>query len=445
MHRPKHLLDQTQNQYQVQDQKNQRQVQVQNQNQYQVQDQKNQNQVQVQNQNQDQVQDQKNQIQVQVQNQNQDQDQNVTEPNEITQLNVVEVGDVRTIQINDMVFSSLPTQTIALETESIELGRLLFWDPILSGDRDVACATCHLPEFGYTDGRARSAGVGGVGTGPDRVAGQLGEVPRNAQSVLNTVWNGINEFGVFNPETATMFWDARTQSLAAQAAEPIRSREEMRGENFSEDEIDAEVVARLNSLSEYQVLFNQAYGTDEITHDQIGRALADFQSSLVANNSPFDRYLRGDTTAMTNAQINGMTTFAQHECGDCHSGPMFSDFDTHVLGVAEANGLNEPDFGNGNFGFRTPSLRQLAFTAPYFHGGQEADLDDAIDFYDNNNSNNPNVANNQLDPDFRDIPNLNNNDINAIEAFLNALNDDSFDRERPAEVPSGLPVGGSLQ
>jgi cytochrome c peroxidase len=123
---------------------------------------------------------------------------------------------------------------------------------------------------------------------------------------------------------------------------------------------------------------------------------------------------------------------------------MFSDFEVHVLGVAEANGLTTPDTGNGDFAFRTPSLRQLAFTAPYFHGGQETNLRDAVDFYDNNNSDNPNVANNQLDPDFRNIPNLNNNEINAIVAFLNSLSDGSFDRTRPASVPSGLNVGGSI-
>ncbi len=358
----------------------------------------------------------------------------------------VAIGAIRTIQLNNVILSSLPESVASASAESVELGRLLFWDPVLSGDQDVACATCHLPEFGYADGRARSIGAGGVGAGPNRVAGDIGQVSRNAQSVLNTVWNGINELGMFDPSTAPMFWDARALSLANQAIEPIRSREEMRGANFTEDQIEDEILSRLNSNSEYQLRFEQAYGSPVVSMENIGQALADFQSTLIANNSPYDQYLRGDTSAMTNAQLNGMAEFTENGCAECHSGPMFSDFEIHVLGVAEAQGLATPDNGDGNFGFRTPSLRQLAFTAPYFHGGQENNLNDAIDFYDNNNnSNNPNVANNQLDPDFRNLPNLNNNEINAIEAFLEALNDDNFDRSRPAAVPSGLPVGGAIE
>jgi len=358
--------------------------------------------------------------------------------------NVVDVGTVRTIQVADVVLSSLPENIDMPPTASVELGRLLFWDPVLSGNRDIACASCHLPEFGYSDGRQRSAGVGGVGAGPNRVPGQFGEVTRNAPTVLNTVWNGINEFGIFDSNNAPMFWDARALSLEAQAIEPIHSPEEMRGGNFTEEEIDIEIVNRLNSNSEYQALFQQAYNTDAVSTENIAQALADFQRTLIANKSPFDRYLRGDTTAMTNAQLNGMEEFVENECSNCHSGPMFSDFETHVLGVAEADGLNQPDDGDGNFAFRTPSLRQLAFTAPYFHGGQEGNLNDAIDFYDNTDSDNPNVANNQLDPDFRNLPNLNNNEIAAIEDFLESLNDSNFDRTRPTSVPSGLPVGGLI-
>ncbi len=90
--------------------------------------------------------------------------------------------------------------------------------------------------------------------------------------------------------------------------------------------------------------------------------------------------MRGDINAMSQQQLNGIEVFALTGCAECHSGPVFSEFETHVLGVAEANGLIAPDTGAGNFGFRTPTLRQLAFTAPYFHGGQENSLDEIIDF-----------------------------------------------------------------
>ncbi len=358
---------------------------------------------------------------------------------------VITIGSVRTVEIDDVIFTSLPEANVDASRPSVELGRLLFWDPILSGDQDIACATCHLPEFGYADGRQRSVGTTGVGTGPERVPGQIGEVSRNAPTVLNTVWNGINEFGVFETSSAPMFWEGRTLSLVNQALEPIRSQEEMRGSNFTEAEIDAVVVQRLSSISVYQVLFEQAYGSSTITLDLLAQALADFQSTLIANNAPFDRWMRGDDTAMSNQQLQGLAVFADTGCANCHSGPMFSDYENHVLGVPETDNLSTPDTGDGSFGFRTPTLRQLAFTAPYFHGGQETDLDGVIDFYDNpNGSDNPNVANNQLDSEFRDLPNINGNEANLIEAFLESLSDGNFDQTRPASVPSGLPVGGSL-
>ena len=369
----------------------------------------------------------------------------VIAPDTGSQADVVALGDIRTIEIDGVVLSSLPESAIEMPADRVELGRLLFWDPILSGDTDVACATCHLPEFGYADGRARSIGVGGVGSGPERIVGHTGVVPRNAPSVLNTAWNGINEFGLFNPEQAPMFWDNRVQGLAAQALEPLRSREEMRGDNFSIAQMEAEVVSRLNSNAEYQSRFQSAYEVDEITFALVGQALADFQTTLVANNAPFDRWVRGDDSAMTAQQIQGMEEFVATGCTDCHSGPMFSDFDTHVLGVPEAIGLSTPDTGDGQFGFRTPSLRQLTLTAPYFHGGQLASLDDVIDFYDNpGESENPNVPTNMLDNDFLNLPNINGQRANGIEQFLNALSDEQFDRSRPESVPSGLPVGGSI-
>jgi len=369
-----------------------------------------------------------------------------TEPDNIEPDNSVDIGQVRTIEIDGVVLSSLPESVVQSSTARIELGRLLFWDPILSGDGDVACATCHLPDLGYADNRARSIGVGGVGAGPTRVEGYTGSVPRNAPTVLNTAWNGISELGLFTPETAPMFWDNRTQGLANQALEPIRSREEMRGDLFSIPEMEAEVVNRLNSNSEYLSLFQAAFDDDEITFAMVGQALADFQTTLIANNSPFDRWMRGDVNAMSAAQLQGMEEFVETGCAECHSGPMFSDYETHVLGVREANGLETPDTGDGSFGFRTPSLRQLAFTAPYFHGGQRNSLNDVIDFYDNpGQSENPNVPTNALDADFRNLPNINGQRANLIEQFLNALNDDQFDRTRPASVPSGQPVGGAIQ
>lgn len=364
-------------------------------------------------------------------------------PVTFTQADIIPVGNVQTLEIRERVLSSLPITAPEVDTRQAELGRLLFWDPILSGDQDVACATCHLPEAGYTDNQHQAIGAGGVGRGSDRTVGHTGHVPRNSQTVLNTAWNGIDSLGFFDASDAPMFWDSRTRSLESQALEPIRSREEMRGDNISEDRIEAEIAARLNGITEYQLAFNDAFGIDTITATHIAQALASFQRTLIANQTPFDKWMRGEADAMTDRQVSGMQEFVIAGCADCHSGPLFSDFTPHVLGLQEGTDVIEPDTGDGTFAFRTPTLRQLAFTAPYFHAGQFSSLGQAIDFYDERRrSSNPNVASSSLDPELLEVPEMDDGRGSIIQDFLNALNDDSFDKVTPESVPSGLPVGG---
>ena len=364
-------------------------------------------------------------------------------PVEFSQADVEIVGDVSTLEIQGRVVTSLPRQVFTVDQQQAELGRLLFWDPVLSGNRDVACATCHLPEFAYTDAQTRSIGVGGDGRGSGRQVGHIGQVNRNAQTVLNTVWNGIDEFGVFDPATAPMFWDNRTASLEAQALEPIESREEMRGDNFVAEAIHPEIESRINANATYRRAFSDAFGIDTVQIEDIARALAAFQSTLIANNSPFDRWMRGEADAMTQQQVSGMQEFVIAGCADCHSGPLFSDFETHILAVQEGIGLVDADDGDGSFAFRTPTLRQLKFTAPYFHAGQFATLGAAIDFYDEpRQSSNVNIPSSSLDPELLDVPEMDGGRAEIIISFLNALNDDSFDQRIPESVPSGLPVGG---
>jgi len=364
-------------------------------------------------------------------------------PVEFDNTDAVELGGVHTIDVRGTVVSSLPRSAPMTVTEKADLGRLLFWDPILSGDRDVACATCHLPSHGYGDALARSIGVGGTGRGTDRVQGDIDRVPRNAQSIINVIWNGINEAGVFDTQQAPMFWDNRVSSLQEQALEPLTSDLEMRGSRFSEDDIIAELLDRLNNIPEYQQLFMEAYNQAQITEVELADALASFQSTLVANNAPFDKWMRGETNAMSDRQISGLQEFVIAGCAKCHSGPMFSDFELHVLGTPEADGLTEPDSGDGNFAFRTPTLRQLNFTAPYFHGGQFANLGDVIEFYDEpSRSDNPSVSTASLNSDFLALPETDGELGRLILDFLEALNDSDFDRSEPAQVPSGLVPGG---
>jgi cytochrome c peroxidase len=333
----------------------------------------------------------------------------------------------------------------------VNLGRLLFWDPILSGNKDVACATCHHPKFGYAENLDISVGVNGIGLGSARQFAPGNEIPfvkRNSQTILNTGFNGIDSQGRYNPASAPMFWDLRAEGLEAQALVPIKTFEEMRGHAYSEEKALDTVLARLGAIPEYRRLFAAAFGnTSPINAENLGKALAAFQRSLVANESPFDRYMRGDTDAMTSAQIQGMRRFERAGCINCHNGPMFSDYQLHVLAVPDNRKLPESDSGaDRTYSFRTASLRNLAYTAPYMHSGAFSTLDDVVDFYDDvrRRPRNRNVARDQLDPLLRRLRNVDDSEEELVE-FLGALNDDSFDKTIPARVPSGLNPGGRIQ
>lgn len=333
-----------------------------------------------------------------------------------------------------------------------ELGRLLFFDPILSGDKDVACATCHHPSNGYAEFLEISIGVNGHGFGSKRAFKEPNSIPftkRNSQTVLNTAFNGINDLGQYDPTTAPMFWDLRAESLENQALEPIKSLEEMRGEHFAEEAILEEVVQRLREIPEYQTLFNAVFGTQNpITAENMAKAIATFERTLVTNNSRFDRYMRGDKSAMSISEREGFAQFKRSGCGNCHNGPMFSDYKKHILGVNNNKKLGFEDKGiDSTYAFRTPSLRNLRFTAPYMHNGTMPYLLRVLEFYEDISGGkniNPHLQKEQLDPLVKEI-NLRVGQMRPIMSFLNTLNDEDFDKSEPASVPSGLPVGGNIQ
>jgi cytochrome c peroxidase len=198
--------------------------------------------------------------------------------------------------------SALKVDAITASPQTIALGKMLFWDPILSGNKDVACATCHHPANGYADNLDVSIGVGGVGLGVNRhfLNPRTGVfVKRNSQTILNTAFNGMDVNGNYDPINAPMFWDSRVKSLENQSVEPIKTLEEMRGTKFTETNALDSVVARLKNIPEYQLLFKNAFGTTQaITIANMSVAIAAFERTLTANNSPFDRYKRGEKTAM---------------------------------------------------------------------------------------------------------------------------------------------------
>jgi len=314
--------------------------------------------------------------------------------------------------------------------EAVALGRLLFWDPILSGDRDVACASCHHPDFGYTDGLTFPVGVGG----------RFISAARNTPTVLGAAFNGLTVDGQVPPELGPMFWDNRAASLEAQALGPLKNADEMRGTAFSEEEILNELLTRLAGIPEYTALFEAAFGAGSVNATNLAKALAAFERTLVPRDSSFDRYMTGDDNAMTTSQIRGMHGFILQGCARCHSGPMLSDYKLHNLKVPARPGetsYGEAEFPEAKGGkLRTPSLRMVTRTAPYMHNGVFATLDATIDFYHNIDHHI------EVDPLLQGDVEVAHGQGDDILAFFEALSDGTFDKTIPERVPSGLKPGG---
>jgi len=234
----------------------------------------------------------------------------------------------------------------------VELGKLLFFDPRLSGTNNVSCATCHKPEKAFADGRAVSLGANDQ------------PLARNTPSCLNV--------GFFQ----SLFWDGRANSLEEQALAPIQSPAEM---NQDLDELAAE----LRAIPGYVTRFQEAFGKPA-DRDSIARALAAFQRTLVTEPSPFDRFLAGDANALSDDAKAGLELFrGDAGCIECHHGPLLSDGKFHRLGVSPRDEGRFQATGNpeDRFRFRTPSLRNIADTAPYMHDGSLKTLDDVVMFY----------------------------------------------------------------
>ncbi len=346
----------------------------------------------------------------------------------------------------------------------VELGHLLFFDPVLSGPMDVACSTCHLPRFAFTDGRQFPSGAGGTGLGPDRTLPSphpLREMPRNSPSVLNT---GLYGRGSTTPSTnGTMFWSGSAFGIEDQVLNPIAADNELRGLSYAKSMALDSVLLRIRALDGYVERFTSAFPDEAamaagdpavlVTPTTLRLAMAAYLRELITPNAPLDRFLRGDDDALTTRQRDGLALFVgEAGCVGCHRGPLLSDFSMHVIGGAQeglgrdttpGDDLGWGEHGGTPYSFRTPPLRQVALTAPYLHAGTAADLRELLEFKNRGVSEHPNVGASQLDP--RVVPlGLSEGQLDALEAFLGALTDPLADAGSlfvaPPSVPSGLEV-----
>lgn len=278
-----------------------------------------------------------------------------------------------------------------LTFEKIQLGRQLYFDGRLSADGTVSCATCHAPDKGFSDGRPTSKGI----------KGQVGG--RNAPVTFNRL---------FSQE---QFWDGRAASLEEQALGPVRNPIEMG--NTLEG-----MVATLSAIKGYREQFKQAFGTG-VTADGVAKAIAAFERSLVCGNSAFDRYEDGDDAALSESEQQGLQLFREKaNCVRCHTGFAFTDERYHNIGVGFDK--STPDLGRYKItkkesdkgAFKTPTLRNIAASAPYMHDGGAKTLEDVIEFYDKGGIKNPNLSN-EIKP-----LNLTAKDKADLAAFLKSLN-----------------------
>jgi cytochrome c peroxidase len=271
-----------------------------------------------------------------------------------------------------------------------ELGRTLFFDPILSGAGVRSCSTCHNPGLSWADGQPRAIGE------------DQKPLPLRAPTLLNVAW------------TPKLGWDGHFHDLETLAASPITAADNM---NLPIETL----IGRLAGIPGYGKAFNAAFGKGDITEPRIEQALATFERSIVSGEAPFDRWIRGDPNAIGTAAKRGFVLFnGKADCAACHSGWAFTDGSFHDIGVARND-----DIGRGRlfprsvklqYAFKTPTLRDVARRGPYMHDGSLPTLQDVIDLYDRGGIDRP-----SRDDKIHQL-NLPQSEKSDIIAFLQTLN-----------------------
>lgn len=291
-------------------------------------------------------------------------------------------------------------QENALTVEGIKLGKKLFFDPILSKNRNVSCASCHLQSNSFSDPRVQSIGTNGTLT------------PFHSMPIFNMAW--MNEF----------FWDGRAKSREDQALQPVNNPLEM-------DLGWVEAVKRLSDDEEYRSLFKAAFGTNVIDSNLAAQAMVQYEMTLVSANTKFDDWLRGEATFTPQEEMGRIIFNSERgDCFHCHGSILTTDNSFHNNGLDSDAALkpglfsvtnDEADLGK----FKTPTLRNLVFTAPYMHDGRFQTIEQVIDFYSDSVQNNRNVDVLMKKASSGGLG-LNTSEKEALVAFILTMTDSSF-------------------
>ena len=286
-----------------------------------------------------------------------------------------------------------------------DLGKLLYFDKRLSADGSLSCASCHHPKFAFGDGFAVSTGIKGQKGG------------RSAPTIFNRAYS------------LAQFWDGRAATLEEQAKGPMANPIEMGNTHEA-------LVGKLREISGYRLLFRSAFGSDELSIDHVAKALATYERTVLSGNSPYDRWKNGRKNAMTAQQIRGKDLFfGKARCDACHEGINFTTNAYHNLGI----GTDKPNPDEGRFvvthnpadwgAFKTPTLREIARTAPYMHDGSLKTLDEVVEFY-----NKGGIENKNLDKTVRALK-LTEQEKKELVAFLQALSGEGWQTDEPTKFP----------
>ncbi|SMG20614.1 cytochrome-c peroxidase [Arenibacter troitsensis] len=318
--------------------------------------------------------------------------------------------------------SALPEIRDGFSPQEIDLGRYLFFDPVLSVDNTVSCASCHDPNKGLSDGLAVSRGI------------DNNKLKRAAPSLYNVGY------------LKKLFWDGRASTLEEQMLEPLFSQIEMG--NTPEN-----LLRTINDIENYKKLFAEAYPNrhkdEPILLKEITNAIAAFQSSLVSLNSRYDQYAHGYDGALNKNEIEGLNVFRSFvaRCAECHTPPLFTNQQFAVIGTPEPDGLPldpgaEIPFNDKSLrgAFKVPSLRNIAQTAPYMHSGRFKTLRETVQFYTDGRGHAVPDGENLLIHWHIWEPNLTDYELDRLVDFLKTLTDESFKPKVPEVLPSGLHI-----